>query len=120
MIIRAIDETGDWTFGKGKQNYKTGAAAIAQDVQTKLLQFLGEAFWDTAAGIDWINLMRQKNRQNQIALSCRAVILKAQGVVRVSEVSVSFNEASRGLLIKYSLDTIYSRNVSQTVEVTNT
>lgn len=120
MRIRALDQNGDFVFGRGRQDYKMGSDAIAQDVQTKLLQFLGEAFWDTEAGVDWINLMRSKNKQNQIALSCRAVMLKAEGVVRVNQVSVSYSEASRGLVISYNLDTVYSRSFTQTVQVSNT
>lgn len=119
MRIRAIDSNHDWTFGKGKQNYRTDSEEIAQDVQTKLLEFLNDCFFNLDAGVDWINLMRQKNKQNQIALSCRAVMLKAEGVVRVNQVSVSYSSASRGLVISYNIDTIFTRNLNQTVEVLN-
>lgn len=119
MIIRALDSTHDWTFGHGKQDYKTAQSAIAEDVQTKLLSFLNDCFFDLEMGVDWINLMRQKNKQKQIALSCRAVMLKAEGVVRVNEVSVSYSEASRGLVISYSIDTAYTRNLNQSIEVLN-
>lgn len=117
MKIRALDSSHDWTFGKGKQNYKTDAEAIAQDVQTKLLEFLNDCFFNMSAGIDWINLMRQKNSQKEMALSCRAVMLKAAGVIRVNQVSVTYTPASRGITIRYSIDTTYTRNLNQTVEV---
>ena len=103
MRIRAIDTSGDWTFGHGKQNYKQASDAIAQDVQTKLLEFVNDAFWNPSAGIEWINLMQSKNKQNQIALSCRAVMLKAEGVVRVNQVSVAYSAETRGLVISYNL-----------------
>lgn len=119
MIIRALDINHDWTFGKGKQNYKTAEAQIAEDVQTKLMCFLNDCFFDLEMGIDWITLMRRKSTQNQIALSCRALILKAEGVVRVNQLTVSFNATERRLLVRYSLDTIYTRNLNQSIEVIN-
>lgn len=119
MRIRAIDTNHDWTFGKGKQDYKTAEKAIAQDVQTKLLEFLNDCFFNMEAGIDWIGLMRQKETKNQIALSCRSVILKAEGVVRVNSVSVYHAFTSRALSISYSIDTTYTRNLNQSVEIRN-
>lgn len=119
MKIRGLDQNHDFEFGKGKQNYLSEEKAIALDVKTKLLEFLNDCFWNLSAGVDWINLMRQKNKQKQIALSCRAVMLKAEGVVRVNQVSVSYSEASRGLVISYSIDTSYTRNLNQSIEVLN-
>lgn len=52
MIVRALDINGDWTFGQGKGNYLTNQAAIAQNVQTRLLSFLGDCFFDPTAGIN--------------------------------------------------------------------
>lgn len=119
MRIRSLDQSHDFTFGKGRQNYLSDEKAIALDVKTKLLEFLNDCFFSLTSGIDWVPLMRAKNKQKEIALSCRAVMLKAEGVVRVNQVSVSYSEASRGLVISYSIDTAYTRNLNQSVEVLN-
>ena len=63
MIIRAIDQAGDWTLGAGKQSYKSGSDAIAQDIQTKLLSWLNDTFWAMDFGIDWRNLLEEQARK---------------------------------------------------------
>ena len=39
--FRALDQNNDWTFGYGLANYQTDDAAIALDVKTALLEWVG-------------------------------------------------------------------------------
>ena len=51
MKVRALDESGDWTFGKGENNYYSANDAIAQNIKTRLYSFLGDCFFDLSANI---------------------------------------------------------------------
>lgn len=116
MIIRALDGDHDWLFGKGKQSYLYQNNAIAENIQTRLLEFLNDCFFNLQAGIDWIRLLSQKNTRNEIVLSVRSVILKSEGVVQV--VSLDANVlTNRELTLSFTIDTIYTRQFSQTVQI---
>jgi hypothetical protein len=115
MIVRALDENGDWTFGSGIQNYLTLNAAIAQCIRTRFLSFLGDCFFATSDGIDWFNLLGPNN-QLSINLSINASILNLTGMVNGQTVNLvtgilqlSFKlDAEREFDVKYQVSTIYS------------
>jgi len=118
MIIRALDVNHDWTFGKGKSNYLNQQLAIAENVQTRLLSFLNDCYFDLDAGIDWFNLMGTMGVTDQeIELTCRAVILQSYGVVKVNSISINRNRTSRNIYITYNIDTIFTSQFSQTLGV---
>jgi len=118
MIIRALDADHDWKFGKGKQSYLYTNEAINENIQTRLLEFVNDCFFNLSAGIEWIGLMSKKGTKEQIVLSCRAVILKSFGVVRVNSVEALLIDR-RSLQISYNIDTIYTLRFTQNLEVKN-
>ncbi len=103
-------------WGQGRQNYLTGAAEINQDIATALKVFLGECFFDTGAGVDWLNLLGGKNAQ-AIVLQCRTVIAKRVGVTKINSVNASLDRTSRLLSISYNVSTVYSLQTVNTVTV---
>lgn len=107
-IVRAIDNNGDWLFGKGQNDYVAGNAAVAQDIQTGLLSFFGDCFFDTSAGIDWYGLMTSKNFI-ALNLAIQAVIIDTEGVSALLELSFVVDD-NRNATIKYQVVTIYSQN----------
>ncbi len=107
-MIRALTSTGDWTFGAGINNYATGNAEVAINIQTRLLSFLGDCFFDTGAGIDWFNLLGSKN-QVALQLAVAAVILNTANVTGGLQLSVTYNELTRALSIVYQVQTTYSQ-----------
>jgi hypothetical protein len=113
MIIRALDENQDWMFGQGRQSYRTGADAIRENIQTRLLSWLNDTFWDMGFGVDWRNLLGGKNptAQTGILLQCRTMILGSFGVVRITDVQATL-DSTRHLLVSFSVDTIYGRTVT--------
>jgi hypothetical protein len=119
MIIRALDAYHDWTFGKGKQDYLRGQNAVMENIQTRLLSFFNDCFFDLRAGIDWFRLLGTKDTEKEIELSCKAVILGSYGVVRMNTISVSVLRSQRKVNLEYNIDTVYSSRVSQTIEVGN-
>tara|TARA_Y100001963_G_scaffold17759_1_gene21922 strand:- start:19761 stop:20111 length:351 start_codon:yes stop_codon:yes gene_type:complete len=111
MTVRAIDQNNDWTFGKGKNNYKFGVAEIAQNIKTRLQSFLGDCFFETNAGIDWFNLLGSKSVL-KLRLQVSAVILNTKDVDEVIEVSFEAIE-KRKLVIQYKVNTILGPIQSQ-------
>lgn len=106
MIIRAVDENNDWTFGKGKNDYLSGNNAIAQNIKTRILCFLGDCFFDTFAGIDWFNFIGGKNTL-QLNLAISSVILNTAYVTGILQLSINLTSA-RVLTIVYKAQTTYS------------
>ena len=85
MRVRALDANGDWVFGAGTSNYKTGLAALEQDIKCACLEVLGDCFWAVRSGIDWLNLLggREPAAGAAIDFQLRAAILNRQNVVGI-------------------------------------
>lgn len=111
--VRGLNVTGDWLFGKGLNDYKSNQAAIAQNIQTNLLMFLNDCFFAKNEGIDWFNLLGQKNL-TAITLAVNAAILKVEGVTGILQTSINLSEA-RVLTITYNVQTVYSTLQASTV-----
>ncbi len=117
MIERSLDANGDWTFGRGKSNYLTMNRAIGQSIQTRLSSFLGDCFFDTAAGIDWFNFLGSKQKV-ALQLAIRAVIINTQGVTRLTLLSLTYT-AARKISFSYEVETIYTGVLAPSGTVTN-
>lgn len=113
MSIRAIDSNGDWTFGSGLNNYKTGQLEIAQTIQNQCLSFLNNCFFDVYSGIDWFSYLSGDKNQLDIQLAVSAQILAVQNVTGIQQVNVNFNTLTRALYITYNATTVYSTITGQ-------
>ena len=112
MIIRALSSTGDWTFGQGKQNYLSSQKAINENIQTRLLEFLNNAFWNMNAGADWPRLLGTPGTKQELILTCRAVILQSYGVNSVNSIDYVYYGNTRNIILTYNINTIYTSNQS--------
>lgn len=106
MKVRAIDKQGDWDFGKGRQSYKTDLDAIMQLNVTHIRSWYLNCFFDLLAGIDWKNLLGQKQTAPKIRDAVRKELLKIDGVTSVLNISLSIDE-DRALKVQYTESTIY-------------
>lgn len=106
MIVRALDGNGDWTFGKGKNNYLSGKAATAQNIQTRLSSFLGDCFFDINAGIDWFTFLGSKDALG-LKLAINATILNTQDVTGIQEVLAEIDPDTRAFTVQYQVQTVY-------------
>ena len=106
MKVRAIDAKGDWDFGRGRQSYKTDLDAIMQLNVTHIRSWYLNCFFDLLAGIDWKNLLGQKQTAPKIRDAVRRELLKIDGVTGVLNVSLSIDE-DRALIVQYTETTIY-------------
>lgn len=107
MRVRALDGSGDFTYGKGQNDYLRSNRAIGQNIQTRLLSFLGNCFWDLGAGLDWFNFLGSKD-QIALNLAVSATILNTTGVTGIKQLSIVLEPTTRALTIAYRVQTTYS------------
>lgn len=110
MIVRSLDGNHDWNFGKGKNDYYRNNDAVTQNIDTRLLSFKNDCFFDANAGIDWWNLLGSKNLP-AIKLAVTSIILNTEGVTGLIELSVNLSD-TREVEITYRVTTVYSLNQS--------
>lgn len=115
MKFRNLDNNGDWTFGKGLNNYVERNSAIGLNIKTRILSWLGDCFFDVDAGIDWINRLGSKNQRALLELDLRNQILQAEGVTGILEFSTNLN--GRNFTADYSVQTVYSKSYTDSIEV---
>lgn len=114
MTFRGLTASGDWTWGNGVQNYLVNEPAIEANIQTALQIFLGECFWATNFGVDWITLLGSAGEAQtaaNIILQTRTIIVQAFGVTAINSVTPSFVSATRKFSLAYHIDTIFQTNV---------
>ena len=117
MIVRALDDSGDWLFGKGRNDYLRNNAAITQNIKTRLLSFQGDCFFDTGAGLDWFTYLGGSKNQTLVNLSISSVILNTpdittqgvtrQGVLGLLQLSINLSN-TRAFSVSYRAQTVYS------------
>lgn len=120
MKIRALDPVDDWMFGRGLQSFQFGQAAIVENIETRLLSFLNDCFWNLPFGVDWWNLIGAKNpaAQQQILLQTRTMIAGSFGVTKINSVAATINTRTRALSISYNVDTIFTSGATGSVQPT--
>lgn len=115
MTFRSLDGTGDWNFGQGLASYATNDQAIALNIQTSILSFYKDCWFDPEAGVDWLRLLGSNSTQNEIQLTVRGIILQCYGVTKVNSIVAVVN--GRSLTVTYNINTIFTQNVQNVVEV---
>lgn len=113
-IIRANDENNDWIFGLGKNAYKANNDAIAQDIQTKVQEWIGDCFFNLTAGIDWLNRFADGNSE-RLEQEIRSLILKVDGVVNVNNLSIDLT--NRDFIASYDVQTVYTESVIDSIKL---
>lgn len=116
MRVRALDANGDWTFGRGTNDYLVDLKAIEQNISTRLKSFLGDCFFDINAGIDWFGFLGGKD-QLGLNLAVRAVILNTDGVTALTQFSVELNHTTRLFTMTYGVTTVFSSAFRSSVQV---
>ena len=107
MKTRALDINNDFTFGRGKGNYKKDSLAVAQNIQTNLALFKNECFFDMDSGVDWYNLLGYKDLIN-LRLAIATTILNTENVLGLRQLNLNLDRTTRKLTITYSVQTVYS------------
>lgn len=113
MIFRSLTSDHDWTFGAGKANYAADDIAIGYNINTRILSWLGDCFFDQTAGIDWANRLGSKNQEQLLENDLRSIILKSFGVTGIIDVSVSL--VDRDFRATYNITTVNSPSFINTL-----
>lgn len=115
MIFRALDESGDWVFGKGRGSYATGDTAIGLNIATRIKSWFGDCFFAQTEGIDWLNRLGSKNQRLLLETDLRRTILQSFGVAGI--IAVDTILLNRNFTAKYDITTINSQSYKDSVEV---
>lgn len=116
MIHRQLDANHDWTFGKGVQNFAREQQAIALNIDTLLLSWVGDCFFNLQSGVNWKQLLNYGQQANLDA-ALQSVLSGAYGVVRLVSASVLFNPSTRNVAATYVVDTVYSQSVKNQITI---
>ncbi len=114
MKIRNLTPDGDFTYGKGLQNYLTGNAAIALNIKCYLKLWVGNCFWALQAGINYAQLL-DKGRKKQLVTALEQGIQTRYGVMGVNQLEVDFDEQTRDLTVTYDVATIFTNTFKQSI-----
>ena len=104
MIIRGLDGSGEWLFGRGQQDYARGKQAIILNIKTRLRSFVSDCFFDQEAGIDWLNRLGNNNQRELLEADVQNQILNSFGVTNIIDFNSSLDV--RKLTLNYTISTI--------------
>lgn len=113
MITRALDSDHDWTFGTSLNNYLRNKAAVIQNIDTRLNEFLGDCFFNLSAGVNWFNLIGTKD-QVDLNIAISSVILNTDQVLGLSQLSATLNSAGN-FFVSYTVQTTYGQQTALTI-----
>lgn len=113
MIFRNLDLNHDWTYGAGLANYINGDAAIGLNIETRIMSWVGDCFFNTQTGIDWVNRLGSKNQRALLEADLRRIILQSFGVTGINSISTVLTD--RSFLATYSVSTIFSASYVNTI-----
>lgn len=114
MIIRNLDENHDWTFGHGLNNYLSGQPAVGLNIDTRLLSWVGDCFFDLQACIDWKNRLGNKNQRALLELDLKRVILTSFGVTGITSFGTTLNV--RDFFAQYDVSSIFSQSYQNSIK----
>ncbi len=107
--IRQIDENGDWIFGNGRNSYLINENAVAQNLQSRILEYRNDWFANYNAGVDYDFLLTNKETQSELETSIRKIILETQDVQSI--INFFAEKIERSLNIRVNVTTLYSQNL---------
>ena len=115
MIFRIVDSDGDWTFGKGKQDYAKNLQALKLNLQTRILSWVGDCFFDLDAGIDWKNLLGY-NTKKELASAIKDTAFRTEGVIKVNDISIEVDN-TRTADVELSCNTVFGSNIQNFINL---
>lgn len=115
MLFRDLDANGDWRFGAGLSNLASQNDAIALNIRTRVLSWMGDCFFDMKAGIDWVNRLGSKNQATLLDLDLRRIILETEGVTGLVQFDIVYQ--NRIFTANYTVNTIYGQEYADIVNM---
>lgn len=109
MRFRALDSNWDWKFGKGIGSYSGDTQAIAYDVKSKILSWVGDCFFDAQAGIDWKNILGSKDQKSQLDDAIKKIIVEEYGIIELSYFESEISDRTYHCTVRFK--TIYNETI---------
>jgi len=109
MTVRAIINGQMAT--SGSIIFLTGQEKVAQNLETRLLEFYGEFFLNNKRGTPWFQSILGKFDPSFREDALKKIILETDDVVKLTEFTL--NQESRALDLKASVITIFSADPLQ-------
>lgn len=106
MIIRNIDQNGDWVFGKGSSDYRKDLEATKIDLNTRLQSWKFDCFFALEEGVDYKNNL-DRNTKIFLDQDIKRVVLQTQNILRINEYVSEIDEETRQLTVSISVATLY-------------
>lgn len=119
MIVRELDSSHDWTFGRGFANYLNGSDAIAQCVKTKLLALKRDWFLNRDDGIAWFDYLTKNPNTKQLEIDVRTEIFKVEGVINIDSFDILLDSDTRQFLIQISYTDKFNKTNEASFNVTD-
>ena len=108
MRVRALSETGDFTFGSGIGNYLIETPdAVGQIVGTRMALWEGQWFLNVADGMTWATKVLGKYTGSERDPAIRNRILTTPGVEQISRYGSQADSETREFHVQAEIDTIY-------------
>jgi len=107
MRVSGLTPSGDWTFGRGKANYKTRSDAIRQNVLTRIRSFKFDYFADMEAGIDWITIMGIRGNQQKVLREVERTVLQTEGVRKIDRLEIVGKTRNRSVTIQLEFTDLF-------------
>jgi len=108
---RRLDSDGDYTLGRGLQDYLTGIDAVAQAILTRLKLFLAEWWEDTTEGIPMFTKMLGTSGSatniSAVDLLIKTRITGTTGVTGITSYTSSFDSTTRAYTFTAYVETEY-------------
>lgn len=111
MIMRGVTQTNDWIVGGGINSYFNGEQAIEANIKTKLLEWVGNCYFNLPGGIDWKNRL-DIGQQAALVVDIKNLVLNCFGVVSILQFQATFNGTTRFDSVQMTLQTINSRSAT--------
>lgn len=106
MRHRALDSNGDWTFGKGANNFATGLAALQLNIETRIRSWLGDCFFAEGDGVDYNNLL-DVGTKSLLDSSIQRNIIQTEGVLSILSYNSTIDRDTRDFTVETRIATIY-------------
>lgn len=116
MIFRQLTNSNDWTFGKGIADYAQNQQAIALNIQTLVLSWVGDCFFSLPSGINWKSLLNV-GQMNNLNSALQVLLANAYGVMSVVKAQVVVDPTTRMAVATYTVNTVYSQQISDQLQV---
>ena len=116
MRVSGLDSNNDWTFGRGKANYKTRSEAVRQNVFTRLRSFKNDYFADIQAGGDWFTLFGERGPDSRILREVERIVLQTRGVRSIDKLEI-LQKSNRNVTIELKFTDLFDETFIEQVQL---